>query len=574
MTDVMISRPESTRLEKLSHRIAAQKYWLLILLVVATLVLLPVGTLIKLALEDNMSGLRQLLDQPNTGRVLSNTVLLAFGALVVAMVSGTAVALSVWALPPHIRKYTTFLPVLPLLIPSVAHVIGFVFLFSPENGYINTFLRLLPFFEDSYSGPFNIYTIWGIIFYTGFSLSSYVYLFVYTGLQDMGTDYMQAARANGASGARTLFTITLPMLRPVFVYAAMIVLLLALGQFTGPLLLGRRLGIDVITTQMYLATTESPVNYAMGAAYAMPLLGVAAVILWLQHRIIGNRDRFIGRGNASIAMLPSSLASKVLAMVTILSFALISAILPLLALIFVSLTPFWSGSISLARMTTRNITYVLNDATITNSIFTTLKLAGASLIIMLPLGMLIAMAICYRNFLWRPLAVALDTISNLPLAIPSALIGFGFLFAYSATPFGLYGSAYGLVLAFVTVKLPFAVKYQLSSLIALGSTQVEAARANGAGPIRTFFQIILPLARSGVAAAGAVIFVLLIHEFGVALMLRSIDTNVMSVVLFDLFNAGGLYPNVAAMALVMTGITMVGVIAALAVGGTKTFAKM
>jgi iron(III) transport system permease protein len=130
------------------------------------------------------------------------------------------------------------------------------------------------------------------------------------------------------------------------------------------------------------------------------------------------------------------------------------------------------------------------------------------------------------------------------------------------------------VLAFVTVKLPFSVRYQLSTLIAVGSTHVEAARANGSGPVRTFFYIILPLARTGIAAAAAVIFVLLIHEFGVALMLRSADTNVMSVVLFDLYNTGGLYPRVAAMALLMTVITMIGVFGAIWVGGVKAFERI
>ena len=551
-----------------------QSLWIGLLVVVTVLVALPILSLIGMASQESASGLRAVVADHRTPKILWNTAVLGFWSLVVAMVSGTAVAFSVWTLPPRLRRFTTFLPVLPLLIPSVAHVIGFVFLFSPENGYVNTFLRSTPLFNDATTGPFNAYTLPGIVIYTGLTLASYVYLFVFTGLQDLGTDYAMAARANGAGPMRTLLFITIPLLRPVFVYAGMIVLLLALGQFTGPLMLGRRQGIDVITTQMYLVTTEFPVNYPLGAAYAMPLLVAAGIILWLQQRIIGNRDRFVGRGNTSQAVLPSRLPLRVLAVTIIIAFALLSAILPLLALIFVSLSPFWSGTLSLDNLTTRNIERMLVDPLVVSSIVTTLKLSFISIAILLPLGMLVAMAIFFRSLLWRPLSVALDAIANLPLAVPSALIGFGFLFAYAATPFGLYGSALGLIMAFVTVKLPFAVRYQLSSLIALGSTPVEAARANGAGSVRTFFQIILPLARSGVAAAAAVIFVLLIHEFGVAVMLRSVDTNVMSVVLFDLFHAGGLYPQVAAMALIMTGVTMIGVIVALAVGGTKVFAKM
>lgn len=552
-----------------------QTFWIALALVVCTLIFLPILALQRLAFSDGADGIRQLLNHAPAMRVFANTIWLGLGAVVVAVGSGTILAFSVNALPSGARRYTSFIPVLPLLIPSVAHVVGFVFLFSPENGYVNSFLRTLPLLDRLTSGPFNIYTPTGIIVYTGLHLSSFVFLFIYTGLQNLGEEYVQAARANGAGPFRTLVTITIPLLRPSFVYATLVVLLLSLGQFSGPLMLGRREGLDVVTTEMYLLTREFPVNYALGAAYGTPLLFVALFLVWAQHKLIGNQDRFTGRGHTSaVAPLRTPGWIRALAVAAIVFFVGLSAILPLLALIFVALSPFWSGKIAFAHLTLKNFAYVLGDPVVMDSVYTTLWLALVSIAIVLPLGMLVAMAIFYRSLLWRPLSTLLDVVASLPLAIPSALVGFGFLFAYAATPFGLYGSAMGLIIAFVTVKLPFAVRYQLATLIAIGSTHVEAARANGSGPIRTFFQVILPLARGGIAAAAAVIFVLLIHEFGVALMLRSADSDVMSVVLFDLFNAGGLYPRVAAMALLMTFITMIGVMIAVRVGGTKAFERI
>jgi iron(III) transport system permease protein len=556
-------------------RIAGRQLsWIMLTILVCVLILLPIVSLVHLALSDGASGVRQLLRDPRSLQILWNTLTLGAGAVVVALIAGSAVAFSVWSLPPSMRRYTSFIPVLPLLIPSVAHVIGFVFLFSPENGYINTALRSLPILSDLRTGPFNIYTAGGIITYTGLHLSAFVYLFVLTGLQEMGEEYAQAARVNGAGRIRTFYSITLPMLRPVFVYASMVVMLLALGQFSGPLMLGRREGIDVVTTEMYLVTREFPVNYQVGAAYGMPLLLVALILVWAQQKLIGNRDRFVGRGHTTAAPMPANRFMHLLAVVVIVCFAALSAVLPLAALIYVSVSPFWSGSISFSHLTMKHINVILSNPNVIASAITTLKLASISIAVTLPLGMLVSMAIFFRATLWRPLSVLLDAVASIPLAIPSALVGFGFLFAYASLPFGLYGSALGLVLAFVTIKLPFAVRYQLASLIALGPTQVEAALANGSSSVRTFFQIILPLARGGIAAAAAVIFVLLVHEFGVALMLRSTDSSVMSVVLFDLFNTGGLYPQVAAMAVLMTIITMVGVLIALWIGGTKAFERI
>ena len=558
----------------LARSVRRQSFWIGLALLVSALIFAPIISLQQLVFSNNADGLRQLFGHAHAASVLWNTVVLGLGAVLVALTSGTILAFSVWELPPSLRRYTSFIPVLPLLIPSVAHVVGFVFLFSPENGYVNTFLRSLPLLDSLTSGPFNIYTSTGIMVYTGLHLSSYVYLFVFTGLQDLGGEYMQAARVNGAGRIRTLFEITIPLLRPVFVYATLVCLLLALGQFSGPLMLGRREGIDVVTTEMYLLTREFPVNYPLGAAYATPLLVVALLLVWAQHKLIGNRERFVGRGHAAGSPMRASNGVIALALAAIVFFVGVAALLPLLALTFVAFSPFWSGDISLSKLTVRHVNYVLQNPVVIDSVFTTLKLSFISIAIVLPLGMLVSMAIFFRSLLWRPLSILLDVVSSLPLAIPSALIGFGFLFAYSATPFGLYGSALGLIIAFVTVKLPFSVRYQLATLISVGPSFVEAARANGSGPVRTFFRIILPLARSGIAAAAAVIFVLLIHEFGVALMLRSAETSVMSVVLFDLYNAGGLYPRVAAMALLMTLITMLGVAVAISAGGVKAFERV
>lgn len=67
-------------------------------------------------------------------------------------------------------------------------------------------------------------------------------------------------------------------------------------------------------------------------------------------------------------------------------------------------------------------------------------------------------------------------------------------------------------------------------------------------------------------------FVLLIHEFGVSLLIRSAEVNVMSVVLFEQYDAGG-YPQVAVIAIAMTLITAIGVFVALLFGGSRALEK-
>lgn len=544
---------------------------LFLFLVVLALVCGPIIAICSLIAADNFSGLRQLIANPKTLVVLWTTLKLAFLAAAASVITGMTVAIAVYNLPLRLRKISAVVPLIPMLIPAVAHVIGYVFLLSPENGYINSMLRTLPFFSHLTSGPINIYSEWGIITYTGLNLSSFVYLFISSGLKDMGNEYANAASVCGASPTRTLFRVVLPGLRPAILYSSMVSILMALGQFTAPLILGRREGINVITTEIYLLTSEFPLNYELCAAYALPLIIVAIGLIFMQTRMMRNKERYIGRGNVAYAETPKHLATTLLCLLIVLGYLCIGAILPIMALTFVALSPFWSGAINFSNLTLANIHYVLADEVVRESFFTTLKIGALTLVIVLPLGMLVSLAIYFTNGTNGRLARCLDTLASIPLAVPGALLSFGFLYIYTQTQLGLYGTSLGLILALVCVKLPYSVRYQLSSLIALGASQIEAGAVSGLSPSRIFFSIILPLAKVGITASAIVIFVMVVQEFGVTVMLRSTSTNVMSVVLYDMFSTGGIYPRVAAMALLMTFVTLVGVLLAIKFGGTKAF---
>ena len=143
---------------------------------------------------------------------------------------------------------------------------------------------------------------------------------------------------------------------------------------------------------------------------------------------------------------------------------------------------------------------------------------------------LVALGIANKERLWRPLPTLLDVVANLPLTVPAALLGFGFLFAFTNPAIALYGTRTSLILAYMTIMIPYSVRYQLSTLPALGRQTIEASQVSGASAVRTFFQVTLPLSRAGIVSSAAIMFVLLTHEFGVSLLLRAPNVNVMSVV--------------------------------------------
>ncbi|MEW2403630.1 ABC transporter permease subunit [Streptomyces sp. NPDC046862] len=532
------------------------------------LVIAPLVGLQRLAFEDDARGYSAAFDDPDMAKTLWTTAALALGSLTIALVLGTFLAWAATRLPPRLRLLRV-LPVLPIVIPAVAAVTGWAFLFSPRPGYLNAALRHLPWWQHLDEGPVDIYTLPWIVLITGFGLTAFVYLFVSAGFGNINAELIEAAQVNGSSAAGVFFRVTLPLLRPTLVYGGFVALLLGLGQFTGPLLLGRTSGIDVLTTDMYAAVSQSPVDYGKAAAIGSPLLLFGVAVVLFQKVLLGDHSRFVTHGGKAFR---SGGRPSWVAVTGIVLYALVALALPLGALAVVSLSPYWSGKIEPSGFTLGNFRRVFQESGITDAIVNSLTISVISVAIALPLGF-VAASLLLKGRRFRVIRAAVDFIVAMPLGIPAVVFGAGFLLTYSREPFILYGTRTVIVLVYVTLMLPYATRMQLSGMVSLGDTYLEASRTSGAGALRTNTEIVLPLLRPTLAGAAALMFVLLTHEFTASLLVRAPTTQVMGTVLFDYWSNGS-YPLVAAIALVMTLVTSAGVFVAMSVGGSDIFEKL
>ena len=294
------------------------------LLGIAYLVLMPLYKLQQLAFENDAAGYSDAFTAPAIGDTIKATIGLALGSLVIALVLGTLLAWAATRLPPHM-KLLRVLPILPIVVPAVASVIGWSFLLSPRPGYLNALLRNLPWWDHLEEGPVDIYSMPWIVIITGFGLTAFVYLFVSSGFANINSELLEAAQVSGSRGPGVFFRITLPLLRPVLVYGGGVALLLGLGQFTGPLLLGRNVGITVLTTQMYFFTSQSPINFGAAAAIGTPLLVFGLFVVVAQKLILGDQARFVTHGGKAFR---SDTRPSKLAMATIITYSFLATILP------------------------------------------------------------------------------------------------------------------------------------------------------------------------------------------------------------------------------------------------------
>lgn len=546
------------------------RLWILALLVgIGYLVLAPLYRLQQQALHDGAAGYRAAFDRRGVGDMLTSTLLLALGSLVIAVVLGTLLAWCASQLSPRLR-WLRILPIFPIVVPVVASVIGWSVLLSPRTGYLNVLMRQLPWWSDLDKGPIDIYSLPWIILLTGFSLTSFIYLFVNSGMSNLNFEMIEAAQASGSSRLGVLFRVTIPLLRPVLVYGSCVALLLGLGQFTVPLLLGRNAGVRVITTDMFFFTTQTPVNYGAAAALASPLILIGLILVLGQKAVLGNQARFVTHGGKafSAGMKPSKFAP-----VVIIFYSLMATVLPLAALALLCISPFWSQTIPIHDFTLENIRTILAEPRMTQAITTSLIASLGAVLIVLPLGYFVA------SILVRPrsgtgfVRTVLDFVVSVPLGIPAVVFGVGFFLTYTREPFFLYSTRWVIVLVYVTLMISFSVRMLMGGMISLGSDYAEASRTSGAGTLRTHLNILLPLLRTTIGGAAALMFVLLSHEFSASLLVRSPTTNVMGTVLYDYY-INGSYPEVATIALLMTAITTAGVVLAIVLGGARALERL
>ncbi|HKV25078.1 MAG TPA: molybdate ABC transporter permease subunit [Candidatus Acidoferrum sp.] len=160
------------------------------------------------------------------------------------------------------------------------------------------------------------------------------------------------------------------------------------------------------------------------------------------------------------------------------------------------------------------------------SLFLSLRLAVCVSVILLVAGIPIAYWIAYSN--WRG-KFLLEAIVALPLVLPPTVLGFYMLLAmgprgplgklwFSLFGHGLAFTFEGLVIASVLYSFPFAVQPLIASFEAVDRKLLDASAVLGAGRLRTFGRVILPLSIPGVVIALVLSFAHTIGEFGVVLM--------------------------------------------------------
>ncbi|MDP3860387.1 MAG: molybdate ABC transporter permease subunit [Phaeovulum sp.] len=160
------------------------------------------------------------------------------------------------------------------------------------------------------------------------------------------------------------------------------------------------------------------------------------------------------------------------------------------------------------------------------SLLLSLRLAGWTVVILLPVAIFVGRFLAYRSFAAKGLVEALVM---LPLVLPPTVIGFYLLLGFGArSPIGqawvaVFGAQLvftfqGLLLASVIFNLPFAIQPAQRGFEAIPLQVREAAACCGMSPMRSLWKVELPLAWPGLLTAMVLTFAHTLGEFGIVLM--------------------------------------------------------
>ncbi len=223
--------------------------------------------------------------------------------------------------------------------------------------------------------------------------------------------------------------------------------------------------------------------------------------------------------------------------------------LPVVSMIALSFNASRYGTLPF-RFSTHWYRVLTTDSALLDAVRTSVTLASEVTVICVIVGTLLTFGLHKASVV---VAGPVNALLLALLTVPALILSAGLVSVFDWI--GLGQTTLALVLASVVTSLPFVVLIESGRLQGLSPDYAEAARSLGAGPLRTFLTVTVPLMAPSIVAGGMLAFVICFNNFAIQLFLAPIGISTLPVQIYSMVRLG-VTPDVNALGAIIVASTV------------------
>jgi len=466
-------------------------------------------------------GLSNYADLIDDWHVLANTAFVACLATVMAIVIGFLAAWTLTRTKLPGRPQLERLMELPYYMTPLVGALAWSILAAPRTGFVNQVWHGLGGGGDLV----DIYSPFGIAWVMALFEGTVAFVMISAAMKSMDPALEESARVMGAGKWRTMLTVTLPLVMPGVLGAAVFVFAEMLGSFAAAFVLGLPARYVVITTAIWQAVQSFPPDYPRASALGIALFAVMFATLGFYRLIIrrGNFATITGK-----AFRPRTMAMGRLAWVLFaacVAYIVVAVVLPVATLLLTSCQRFATVILSQSQFTLANYQTAFGFGAVRSALTNSLVLGVGVATVGVPV-MTVLVWIIYRSR--APGHGLVEYVVMFPQAVPRMVFGLALLWAWLNIPIPIYGTLWLLALAYFTVLLPLGMRTLAGVVLQIDKSLEECARVCGASWFYQLRTVTMPLLRPGIVAAWLLVFIASVRELGVSIFLVGPNAKVIA----------------------------------------------
>ena len=377
----------------------------------------------------------------------------------------------------------------------------------------------------------NVYSYFGVIWHMVQYSTPFIFLFIVDAFRAFDPSLEESSRMSGASRWQTMRRITLVLLLPIMTSAFILSFIRGIEAFESPLIFGRPANIYVLTTEIYRAINVTGVlpEYQYATALSFFVLLLMFLLVFFQWWLLGNRSYQTVTGKGYSPGIVKLGRWRWVTFSICVLFFVVAVALPFAQLLVGSFFRLF-GFYNWDMLTLEHYEWVIENRQVWRAFYNTMFLGVAGATATMILGGMVAYVSVRTRWRGRRL---IETLAWLPWMMPGMVLGVGFLwgFAILPGPIEIYGTVWALLLAYISLGTPLAVRIMNGTFVQLSFDIEECSRVHGASWLQTLWRILIALSWPAFAVGWILTFFGIMRELSASVLLYSVGSEVLSVVM-------------------------------------------